>query len=153
MFKVSPPSIIIKSLKQGHISFIYDLNYFDMFKLPVRYNIDKVELINFYNKNKETPYIKHAFKILNNDLKRASYILKLKGIKVGRIKDDFIKDFNYNPYMLPILKEEVNETLDTVKNDFARCIDYEENLTANKHYILIYKLTRLNDEIFDKING
>jgi hypothetical protein len=151
MFRVSPTKIR-KSLKAGHISFIYDLNYFDLFKLPVRYDINKMDLVQYYNFNKEQAYIKDAFKILNDDVKRASYILKLKGIKVEHIKDDFIKDFKYNPYMLPALKEEVNEALENVKNDFAMCIDYDENLSANKHYILIYKLTKLNDEIFKKIN-
>jgi hypothetical protein len=151
MFRVSPTKIR-KSLVPGHISFIYDLTYFDLFKLPVRYDINKIDLLQYYNNTKEQPYIKDAFKILNDDVKRASYILKLKGIKVEHIKDDFIKDFKYNPYMLPALKEEVNEALENVKNDFAMCIDYDENLSANKHYILIYKLTRLNDEIFKKIN-
>lgn len=152
MFRISPTKIR-KSLKAGHISFIYDLNYFDLFKLPVRYDINKMDLVQYYNINKEQPFIKDAFKILNDDVKRASYILKIRGIKVEDIKDDFIKDFKYNPYMLPALKEEVNEALENVKNDFAMCIDYDENLSANKHYILIYKLTRLNDEIFNKING
>lgn len=152
MFRVSPTKIK-KSLIPGHISFIYDLNYFDIFKLPVRYDINKMDLVKYYNINKEQHYIKDAFKILNDDVKRASYILKLRGIKVDHIKDDFIKDFKYNPYMLPALKEEVYEALEDVKNDFAMCIDYDENLSANKHYILIYKLTRLNDEIFKKING
>ena len=151
MFRVSPTKIR-KSLIPGHISFIYDLNYFDLFKLPVRYDINKKDLVQYYNNNKEQAFVKDAFKILNDDVKRASYILKLKGIKVEHIKDDFIKEFKYNPYMLPSLKEEVNEALDNVKNDFAMCIDYDENLSANKHYILIYKLTRLNDEIFKKIN-
>ena len=152
MFRITPTKIR-KSLVPGHISFIYDLNYFDLFKLPVRYDINKLELVQYYNNNKEQPFIKDAFKTLNDDVKRASYILKLRGIKVEHIKDDFLKEFKYNPYMLPALKEDVNEALENVKNDFAMCIDYDEILSANKHYILIYKLTRLNDEIFNKING
>lgn len=146
------PTKIRKSLVPGHISFIYDLNYFDLFKFPIRYDINKEELVNYYNNNKEQPYIKDAFRILNDDVKRASYILKLKGVKVEHIEDDFIKEYKYNSYLLPALKEQVNDDLEDAKNDFSMCIDYGELLSANKHYILIYKLTRLNDEIFKKIN-
>lgn len=152
MFRIIPTKIR-KSLKPGHISFTYDLNYFDLFKLPVRYDINKTDLVQYYNNNKEQPFIKDAFRTLNDDVKRASYILKLKGIKVDHIKDDFLKDFNYDTCMLSAFKEEVNEILESAKNDFTMCIDYDENLSANNHYILIYKLTRLNDEIFNKING
>ena len=32
---------IRKSLKPGYLSFTYDMTYFDLMKIPIRYDIDK----------------------------------------------------------------------------------------------------------------
>ena len=144
---------IRKSLRPGYLSFIYDVSYFDIFKLPLRYDIDKNLLNKNYENIKSMPFSKDAYTVLNNDLKRASYILKIKGVKVEHINDDdFLKNIKYNQYLLPALKEEINEELENVKNEFAICIDYDEILSAKKHYDILYRLTRIDKEIYDRIN-
>jgi hypothetical protein len=149
---------IRKSLKAGYLSFTYDMTYFDLMKIPVRYDIDKKILLNNYNRVKTmltTPFTNDAFVTLNDDLKRAAYILKIKGVKIEHIDynlSEHLKEKLKNTYSLQGLKEEINEELETVKNDFAVCIDYDEIISAKNHYTLLYKLIRLDKEIYEKIN-
>lgn len=149
---------IRKSMKAGYLSFTYDITYFDLMKIPVRYDIDKKILLNNYNRVKsfvKTPFTNEAYSTLNDDLKRATYILKIKGIKIEHVEynlSDDLKGRLKNTYNLQGLKEEINEELETVKNDFAVCIDYDELLSARNHYTLLYKLIRLDKEIYEKIN-
>ena len=149
---------IRKSMKAGYLSFTYDITYFDLMKIPVRYDIDKKILLNNYNRVKsivKTPFTIEAYSTLNDDLKRAAYILKIKGIKIEHVEynlSDDLKGRLKNTYNLQGLKEEINEELETVKNDFAVCIDYDELLSAKNHYTSIYKLIRLDKEIYEKIN-
>ena len=149
---------IRKSMKAGYLSFTYDITYFDLMKIPVRYDIDKKILLNNYNRVKsfvKTPFTIDAYSTLNDDLKRAAYILKIKGIKIEHVEynlSDDLKGRLKNTYNLQGLKEEINEELETVKNDFAVCIDYDELLSARNHYTLLYKLIRLDKEIYEKIN-
>jgi len=149
---------IRKSLKPGYLSFTYDMTYFDLMKIPVRYDIDKKILLNNYNRVKSmitTPFTNEAFFTLNDDLKRAAYILKIKGIKIEQVEYKLSEDLKgrlKNTYNLQGLKEEINEELETVKNDFAVCVDYDELLSAKNHYTLLYKLIRLDKEIYERIN-
>jgi hypothetical protein len=149
---------IKKSLKPGYLSFTYDMTYFDLMKIPIRYDIDKKILSANYNKVKDivkTPFVNEAFFTLNDDLKRASYILKLKGVKPDHVEyvlPDDLKENLKNTYILPIIKEEVEEQLEIVKNEFATSVDYDELLNAKKHYTILYKLIRLDKEIYDRIN-
>ena len=149
---------IKKSLKPGYISFTYDLTYFDLMKLPFRYDIDKKILSTNYTRVKtliETPFVNDAFFTLNDDLKRAAYILKLKGIKPDHIEykiTDEIKQRLLNTYNLQGLKEEINEEIEQVKSDFSLCVDYDELLSAKNHYTFLYKLIRLDKEIYERIN-
>jgi hypothetical protein len=103
----------------------------------------------------KSPFVNEAFFTLNDDLKRASYILKLKGVKPDRVEyvlPDDLKENLKNTYILPIIKEEVEEQLEIVKNEFATSVDYDELLNAKKHYTILYKLIRLDKEIYDRIN-
>jgi hypothetical protein len=149
---------IRKSLKPGYLSFTYDITYFDLMKIPVRYDIDKKILLNNYNRVKtivKTQFTNEAYSTLNDDLKRAAYILKIKGIKIEHVEYKLSEDLKgrlKNTYNLQGLKEEINEELETVKNDFAVCVDYDELLSAKNHYTLLYKLIRLDKEIYEKIN-
>ena len=149
---------IRKSLKPGYLSFTYDMTYFDLMKIPIRYDIDKKILLNNYNRVKTmitTPFTNDAFSTLNDDLKRASYILKIKGIKIEHVEyklPDDLKQRLKNTYNLQGLKEEITEELESVKNDFAICVDYDELLSAKNHYTLLYKLIRLDKEIYERIN-
>ena len=149
---------IRKSLKAGYLSFTYDMTYFDLMKIPVRYDIDKKILLNNYNRVKtivKTQFTNEAYSTLNDDLKRAAYILKIKGIKIEHVEYKLSEDLKgrlKNTYNLQGLKEEINEELETVKNDFAVCVDYDELLSAKNHYTLLYKLIRLDKEIYEKIN-
>jgi hypothetical protein len=55
---------IKKSLKPGYLSFIYEMTYFDLMKLPIRYDIDKKILSLNYNEIKpvlKTPFVNEAF--------------------------------------------------------------------------------------------
>jgi hypothetical protein len=149
---------IKKSLNPGYLSFTYDMTYFDLMKIPIRYDIDKKILSANYNKVKDivkTPFVNEAFFTLNDDLKRASYILKLKGVKPDHVEyvlPDDLKENLKNTYILPIIKEEVEEQLEIIKNEFATSVDYDELLNAKKHYTILYKLIRLDKEIYDRIN-
>jgi hypothetical protein len=149
---------IRKSLKPGYLCFTYDMTYFDLMKIPIRYDIDKKILLNNYKRVKTmltTPFTNEAFFTLNDDLKRASYILKIKGIKTGHIEYKLHEDLKQrlkNTYNLQGLKEEIIEELENVKNDFAICVDYDELLSAKNHYTLLYKLIRLDKEIYERIN-
>ena len=149
---------IRKSMKAGYLSFTYDMTYFDLMKIPVRYDIDKKILLNNYNRVKtivKTQFTNEAYSTLNDDLKRAAYILKIRGIKIEHVEYELSEDLKgrlKNTYNLQGLKEEINEELETVKNDFAVCVDYDELLSAKNHYTLLYKLIRLDKEIYEKIN-
>jgi hypothetical protein len=145
-------------MKAGYLSFTYDMTYFDLMKIPVRYDIDKKILLNNYNRVKtivKTQFTNEAYSTLNDDLKRAAYILKIRGIKIEHVEYELSEDLKgrlKNTYNLQGLKEEINEELETVKNDFAVCVDYDELLSAKNHYTLLYKLIRLDKEIYEKIN-
>ncbi len=149
---------IKKSLKPGYLSFIYDITYFDLMKIPLRYDIDKSILKTNYNNVKgtlKTPFVNEAYFTLNDDLKRASYILKLKGIKPDHIDYQLTDDLQTklsNTYILPSLKEDITEQIENVKNEFAISIDYDELTTAKQYYKILYKLIRLEKEIYERIN-
>jgi hypothetical protein len=149
---------IKKSLKPGYLSFIYEMTYFDLMKLPIRYDIDKKILSLNYNEIKpvlKTPFVNEAFFTLNDDIKRASYMLKLKGVKPDhvdyQITDEMKKELS-NTYILPALKEDINIQIESVKNDFADSIDYDELSNAKYYYTILYKLVRLEKEIYERIN-
>ena len=82
-------------------------------------------------------------------------MLKLKGVRPEHVEyelPDDLKENLKNTYLLSIIKEEVKEQLEIVKNEFATSVDYDELLNAKKHYTILYKLIRLDKEIYERIN-
>lgn len=138
-------------------------NYFEKFSLPIQFEVDLEELeekyLKFqrefhpdaisYKSDKEqlvaiqnSSFINQAYNILKNPIKRAIYLLSLKGIKID---DDHnsIKPDNQTLILIMKIREEIEEAknIDEIKNikklikkDIASCLEKVKDLLNKEDY-------------------
>jgi hypothetical protein len=171
---------ITRSVKPGHINFIFRYNHFQLLDFPEKYNINKNFLSKAYNHvqkiahtksvssnlkdRKEykifSDYLYEAYITLNNDYERAAYLLSIKGVSISEeeltIIPEDIKELQSKMeelgYNLSDLKEEIGGYIEETK----KCIDYrvekKDLLTAKKLTIQLYHYLDLDRKIFNIIN-
>ena len=116
------------------------MNYFEILRLPITYNID-VDLMtrNYFSIRRggnliALDLINEAYYILKNDIRRAEYFLSLKNISAEKMSSE-----------LAIQMFEMRENYDSLKNKEEK-IEFQKNI-KNKIKILISSLKECEDNL------
>ena len=126
---------------------VRDMNYFEIFDLPVVYNIDADLLTkNYFSLQRDSgnrfnaSLINEAYNILKNDIKRAEHFLSLKNISTEKMSSE-----------LAIQMFEMRENYESLKNNEEK-ISFQKQI-KKKIRILISSLEECEDNLerFSKI--
>ena len=117
------------------------MNYFEILRLPITYNID-VDLMtrNYFSLQRDSDrqidssLLNKAYGILKNDIKRAEYFLSLKNISTEKMSSE-----------LAIQMFEMREKYDSLKNK-EKEIEFQKNI-KEKIKVLISSLKECEDNL------
>ena len=124
--------------KKDLYKFLQSINYFQIFNIPLNYNIDKISLDKFY---KELQFNFHPDKFKNNDAENCSAIISLA---YKTLKDD-ISRMNY---IIKLNKLNINSN--NKKNKFlTKFFNIQEEIENNSKSV--NKLNEIQNDTLKKI--
>lgn len=114
---------------------VRDMNYFEIFDLPITYNVDINLLTKNYfslqrgsNNQIDSSLLNEAYNILKSDIKRAEYFLNLKNVSTEKMSaEQAVKMF------------EIREKYSSLKNDKDKIAFQNQIKKRKKELILLLK--------------
>jgi len=114
---------------------VRDMNYFEIFDLPIAYNVDINLLTKNYfslqrgsNNQIDSSLLNEAYNILKSDIKRAEYFLNLKNVSTEKMSEEqAVKMF------------EIREKYSSLKNDEDKIAFQNQIKKRKKELILVLK--------------
>ena len=126
---------------------VRDMNYFEILRLPIAYNIDADLLTrNYFSLQRDSgtqidsSLLNEAYNVLKNDIKRAEYFLNLKNISTEKMSSE-----------LAVEMFEIREKYSLLENDEDKIAFQNQIKKKKKELILLLKKSENDLEKFSEI--